>query len=175
MRIGIKGKSIPEDELAPSNFVFLIDVSGSMDSPDKIGILKSGFKLMADGLKDNDRVAIVTYTGEAGVLLESTNGDEKETDAGEQYANFDFRYKLPGEQQSRLLNMNIQMEPVGINNASENMRFAASIAGFGLLMKESKYKGLMTKQMAIDLGSNSANFDPNSFRKEFLDLVKNIN
>jgi Ca-activated chloride channel family protein len=326
-----------------------------MDSPDKIGILKSGFKLMVDGLKDNDRVAIVTYAGEAGVLLESTNGDEKETiksaigklgaggstagaagistayeiarqnfmvdgnnrvilgtdgdfnvgpsstdelielieekrddgiyltvlgvgggnlndhmmeqiankgngnyeyvdnakqiqkvfvlekskfytvakdskiqitfnsamvdsfrligyenrslndedfendttdageigasqtitalyevvlketNAGEQYANFDFRYKLPGEQQSRLLNMNIQMEPVDINNASENMRFAASIAGFGLLMKESKYKGLMTRQMVLDLANNATTFDPNSFRNEFIDLVKNIN
>jgi Ca-activated chloride channel family protein len=355
MRIGIKGKSIPENELPASNFVFLIDVSGSMDSPDKIGVLKSGFKLMVDGLKGNDRVAIVTYAGEAGVLLESTNGDEKETiksaigklgaggstagaagistayeiarqnfmvdgnnrvilgtdgdfnvgpsstdelielieekrddgiyltvlgvgggnlndhmmeqiankgngnyeyvdnakqiqkvfvlekskfytvakdskiqitfnsamvdsfrligyenrslndedfendttdageigasqtitalyevvlketNAGEQYANFDFRYKLPGEQQSRLLNMNIQMEPVDINNASENMRFAASIAGFGLLMKESKYKGLVTRQMVLDLANNATTFDPNSFRNEFIDLVKNIN
>lgn len=355
MRIGIKGKSIPEEELAPSNYVFLIDVSGSMDSPDKIGILKTGFILMVDGLKDYDRVAIVTYAGEAGVLLESTYGDQRETiksaisklgaggctagaagittayeiakqnfiingnnrvilgtdgdfnvgpssteelielieekrddgiyltvlgvgggnlndhmmeqiankgngnyeyidnakqiqkvflyekskfytvakdskiqitfnsmmvdsfrligyenralkdedfendttdageigasqtitalyelvlnesQAGEQYANFDFRYKVPGEQQSRLLNMNIQMEPVDITGASENMRFAASVAGFGLMMKESKYKGSMTKQMVIDLGSDAITFDPYSFREEFLDLVKNIN
>jgi Ca-activated chloride channel family protein len=355
MRIGIKGKSIPEDELPPSNYVFLIDVSGSMDSPDKIGILKTGFRLMADGLRDNDRVAIVTYAGEAGVLLESTYGDQKETikkaigqlgaggstagaagittayeiarqnfiingnnrvilgtdgdfnvgpssteeliklieekrddgiyltvlgvgggnlndhmmeqiankgngnyeyvdnakqiqkvflfekskfytvakdskiqitfnaamvdsfrligyenralkdedfendttDAGEigasqtitalyelvlkdinaveQYANFDFRYKIPGEQQSRLLNMIIQMPPVDISNASENMKFTAAIAGFGLMMKESKYKGVMTKQMALDLGGNALTFDPYSFREEFLDLVRNIN
>jgi Ca-activated chloride channel family protein len=354
MRIGIKGKSIPENELPASNYVFLIDVSGSMDSPDKIGILKAGFMLMVDGLKGTDRVAIVTYAGEAGVLLEPTYGDEKDkiksaisklgaggctagaagittayeiaeqnfiidgnnrvilgtdgdfnvgpssteelvelieekresgiyltvlgvgggnlndhmmeqiankgngnyeyvdnakqiqkvfvfekskfytvakdckiqisfnpemadsfrligyenralededfendtVDAGEigasqtitalyemvlkktdgsgWYAGFDFRYKLPGEENSRLLSMDIQMEPVEIDNASENMRFAASVAGLGLLMKESKYKGSLTKQMILDLSTYAISFDPNNWRAEFIDLVKNI-
>jgi Ca-activated chloride channel family protein len=77
MRVGMKGRTIPENELPNSNFVFLIDVSGSMNSPDKIGILKSGFILMADNMRDQDRVAIVTYAGEAGVLLDATYGDEK--------------------------------------------------------------------------------------------------
>ena len=78
LRIGIKGKTIPVAELPATNYVFLIDVSGSMDSPDKIGILKTGFKLMVDGLNDKDRVAIVTYAGSAAVLLESTNADDKQ-------------------------------------------------------------------------------------------------
>jgi len=355
IRIGIKGKTIPENELTNSNYVFLIDVSGSMGSPDKLGILKSGFKLMVDELKDNDKVAIVTYAGEAAVLLQSTKGNEKDkiknaidklgaggstagaagistayeiaqqnfitngnnrvilgtdgdfnvgpsstddlvklieskresgiyltvlgvgegnlndhmmeqvankgngnyeyvdnakqiqkvfvyekskfhtvakdckiqitfntnmvdsyrligyenrvqktedfkndstdageigssqtitalyeavlkkTDGSEQYANFDFRYKRPNEQQSRLLNLKIQMQPVDINRASENMRFAASISGFGLLMKDSQYKGGLTKQMVIDLGNNALTFDPNGYRREFIDLVKNAN
>jgi len=355
MRIGIKGKSIPENEMPASNYVFLIDVSGSMDSPDKLGILKTGFKTMTDGLQGNDIVSIVTYAGAAGVLLEPTYGDEKEkiksainklgaggstagaagietayemaeqnfitngnnrvilgtdgdfnvgpssteelielieakresgiyltvlgvgggnlndhmmeqiankgngnyeyvdnakqiqkvfvfektkfytvakdckiqisfnpeivdsfrligyenralededfendtTDAGEigasqtitalyemvlkntnsigQYAGFDFRYKMPGEQQSRLLNMSIQMDPAEIESASENMRFAASVAGFGLLMKESKYKGSLTKQMVLDLGTNAVTFDPNDYRDEFIELVSNLN
>jgi Ca-activated chloride channel homolog len=354
MRIGIKGKSIPDNELANSNYVFLIDVSGSMNSPDKLGILKSGFKLMVDGLRDNDKVAIVTYAGAAAVLLQSAKGNEKEkiknaidklgaggstagaagiltayeiaqqnfisngnnrvilgtdgdfnvgtsstddlieliegkresgiyltvlgvgggnlndhmmeqvankgngnyeyvdnakqilkvfvyeklkfytvakdckiqitfntnmidsyrligyenrvlnkedfendsTDAGEigssqtitaiyelvlkrvdaseQYANFDFRYKLPNEQQSRRLNLLIQMQPAEINYATENMRFAAAISGFGMLMKESKYKGTLTRQMVIDLSSKALIFDPNGYRKEFVDLLKNI-
>nr|WP_051567489.1 von Willebrand factor type A domain-containing protein [Draconibacterium orientale] len=78
MRLGMKGKTIPENELPNSNYVFLIDVSGSMNSPEKLGILKSGFKTMTDNLKDQDRIAIVTYAGEAGVLLPSTYCDEKE-------------------------------------------------------------------------------------------------
>ena len=77
MRVGMKGKTIPENELPFSNYVFLIDVSGSMNSPDKLGILKTGFSTMVDKLRDQDRIAIVTYAGEAGVLLPSTYGDEK--------------------------------------------------------------------------------------------------
>ena len=64
LRIGMKGKTIPENELPNSNYVFLIDVSGSMSSPNKLGILKAGFKTMLDNLRDHDRIAIVTYAGE---------------------------------------------------------------------------------------------------------------
>jgi Ca-activated chloride channel family protein len=354
LRIGIKGKTIPEPELPASNYVFLIDVSGSMNSPNKLGVLKTGFNQMAEELKSSDKIAIVVYAGRAGVLLESTNGDQKNkiknainqlnangstagyagistaykiaqqnfipngnnriilgtdgdfnvgpsstedlielieqkrksgiyltvlgvgegnlndymmeqiadkgngnyeyidnakqiqkifvhekskfyaiandcknqvtfnpqmvdsyrligyenraltkedfsdddvdageigasqtitamyelvlknTDASEEYANFDFRYKFPGNTESRLLNHKIQFVPESINNASENMRFAASVTGFGLLLKESEYKGTLTKQQIVDLASNAYTFDPNGYRKEFVDLVGNI-
>jgi Ca-activated chloride channel homolog len=353
LRLGMKGKSIPLNELPPANYVFLIDVSGSMNSPDKLGILKSGFKCMADNLRDTDRVAIVTYAGQAGVLLPSTAGTEKETikqaidklgaggstagaagigtayeiaqkyfikngnnrvilgtdgdfnvgpssddelialiekkratgiyltvlgvgdgnlnermmeqiankgngnydyidnaaqiqkvfaaerskfysiakdakihvtfnqnrileyrligyenrslnkndfvndtvDAGEigasqtitalyevvildttsaeEFARFDFRYKRFGEDASVALSLEIVALPVSIEEASENTRFAASIAGFGLLMKQSAYKGSLTKQMVLDLGDSSMRFDPNGYRSEFINLVKN--
>ena len=78
IRIGMKGITIPQNELPNSNYVFLIDVSGSMNYPDKIGILKTGFKILADNLRDQDKIAIVTYAGTAGVLLESTYGAERE-------------------------------------------------------------------------------------------------
>ena len=79
IRIGMKGKDIPFAELPPSNFVFLIDVSGSMDSEDKLPLLKEGFKMLTNILKPTDRIAIVTYAGSAGVVLPSTSGDQKET------------------------------------------------------------------------------------------------
>ncbi|MBC6993356.1 VWA domain-containing protein [Neolewinella lacunae] len=79
MRIGIKGKPIPENERPAANFVFLIDVSGSMGSEDKLELLKSGFKLFVDELQATDRVAIVTYAGSAGVVLESTPGSDQAT------------------------------------------------------------------------------------------------
>ncbi len=79
IRIGIEGKPIPENELPPSNYVFLIDVSGSMKSDDKLELLKSGFKLLVDELSDEDRIAIVTYAGSAGVVLPSTPGTDKQT------------------------------------------------------------------------------------------------
>jgi len=79
IRIGIKGKNIAAEALPPSNFVFLIDVSGSMGSEDKLDLLKNGFNYFVDEMSAEDRVAIVTYAGTAGVVLESTLGNEKET------------------------------------------------------------------------------------------------
>ena len=353
IRLGMKGITIPLSELPNSNYVLLIDVSGSMNSPDKLGILKTGFMKLIDNLRDQDRIAIVTYAGEAGVLLESTYGVEKDkiksavgklgaggstagaagistayeiaqknfitngnnrvilgtdgdfnvgpsstddlvklieekresgiyltvlgvgegnlndhmmeqiankgngnyeyidnakqiqkvftqeiskfytvakdskiqitfnqnmvdsyrligyenrklnnedfkndsTDAGEigssqtitamyevvlldlgnkeKYAQFDFRYKKPNETLSRLITNDINMIPEEMNSSTENMRFAASVVGLGLLMKQSEYKGTLTKQMVLDLGKGAIIFDPNGYRKEFIELVTN--
>lgn len=78
VRIGIKGEPIEEANLPASNFVFLIDVSGSMAAEDKLELLKNGFNYFVDGLSDADRVAIVTYAGAAEIVLESTSGDNKD-------------------------------------------------------------------------------------------------
>ncbi len=75
--IGLKGKEIKTDNLPPSNLVFLIDVSGSMEDPDKLPLLKSAFKLLVGNLRDNDRIAIVTYASNTGIVLEPTSGSQK--------------------------------------------------------------------------------------------------
>lgn len=77
VHIGLQGKNIPVEDLPPSNLVFLIDVSGSMSTPDKLPLLKSSFKMLTDQLRPQDRVAIVVYAGAAGVVLEPTPGNEK--------------------------------------------------------------------------------------------------
>lgn len=354
IRVGIKGKTVPLNEIPNSNYVFLIDVSGSMKSSDKIEILKTGFITLTANLRNNDKIAIVTYAGSAGVLLESTPGSEKAKiraaieqltaggstagaegiktaysiarqnfikdgnnrvilgtdgdfnvgisttdelvdlieeeresgiyltvlgvgtgnlndhmmeqiankgngnyeyidnpqqiqkvfineiskfyvvakdskiqltfnknivksyrligyenrsldsadfdddtkDAGEigasqtitalyevaltsepmegDYAKFDFRYKKPNEDQSRLLSHQIKMVPQSFNSSSENMRFAASVAGFGMLMKQSAYKGSLTKNMVVKMAEGAVTFDPFGYRKEFINLVKSI-
>ena len=79
LRIGLKAKSIATDRLPPSNLVFLLDVSGSMNSPDKLPLLKQAFGLLTNELRPQDRVAIVVYAGAAGLVLPSTPGSEKET------------------------------------------------------------------------------------------------
>jgi Ca-activated chloride channel homolog len=76
MRIGIKGQHLTT--LPACNFVFLIDCSGSMNSNDKIGLLKDAFKLFTDQLRAEDRISLVTYAGGAGVVLPSTPGDQKQ-------------------------------------------------------------------------------------------------
>ncbi len=77
LRIALKAKDIPSAQLPASNFVFLIDVSGSMFAANKLPLVKSSLKLLVDQLRDQDRVAIVTYAGSAGVKLESTSGSQK--------------------------------------------------------------------------------------------------
>jgi Ca-activated chloride channel family protein len=79
LHIGLRGKDIDKSELPPSNLVFLLDVSGSMDQPNKLPLLKSAFALLVGELRAQDRVAIVVYAGAAGVVLESTPGSNKET------------------------------------------------------------------------------------------------
>lgn len=352
IRVGMKGYSIPANELPNSNYVFLIDVSGSMASPDKLGILKAGFKTLVDHLNENDKVAIVTYAGSAAVLLQSTPCDRKSTiknaidqlgaggstagaegiitaydialenfieggnnrviigsdgdfnvgpsstedlielieekresgiyltvlgvgggnlndhmmeqiankgngnyeyidnakqlqkvfvnevarlytvakdskiqitfnpntvesyrligyenraleeddfekdsvDAGEigssqtitalyevvltdasgteAYAQFDFRYKKPEEAESRLLTHEIKMAPASIEQSSENMRFACAVTAFGLILKESEYKGTADGSMVLQLAEGAKSFDPFEYRREFVDLIK---
>lgn len=75
--IGLQGKQIPVDNLPPSNLVFLIDVSGSMDEPNKLPLVQSSMKMLVQQLRDEDKVAIVVYAGAAGLVLPSTSGKEK--------------------------------------------------------------------------------------------------
>lgn len=78
LRIGLKGKEIPTDKLPKSNFVFLVDVSGSMDAPNKLPLLKASMKVLLDELRDDDRVSIVYYANNVGTLLEPTKAKEKQ-------------------------------------------------------------------------------------------------
>jgi Ca-activated chloride channel family protein len=75
--IGLQGKKIPTENLPASNLVFLIDVSGSMDEPNKLPLVKTSMKMLVDQLREKDRVAIVVYAGNAGLVLPSTSGDDK--------------------------------------------------------------------------------------------------
>lgn len=77
LKIGLQGKEIPTDKLPNSNFVFLIDVSGSMDEPNKLPLLKSSFKVLLDQLRPTDKVGIVVYAGSAGMVLPPTSAKEK--------------------------------------------------------------------------------------------------
>ena len=78
IRIGIKGKSTARPAYPLANFVLLIDVSGSMQSDDKLELLKKGFIEFVNQMRPNDRIAIVTYAGNAGLVLNSTTGVNKD-------------------------------------------------------------------------------------------------
>jgi len=78
LKIGLQGKNIAMDKLPSSNFVFLIDVSGSMNEPNKLPLLKSSFKVLLDQLRPQDKVGIVVYAGTAGTVLPPTSSTEKD-------------------------------------------------------------------------------------------------
>lgn len=73
LRIGIRGYDLPRRERPAANLVFLVDTSGSMQSPDKLPLVKTALSLVADRVSPRDRVSIVAYAGSAGLVLEPTN------------------------------------------------------------------------------------------------------
>lgn len=77
LRIGIKASDVDKAVLPPANLVFLVDVSGSMEMPNKLPLLKSGLKLLVDQLRPQDKVSLVTYAGGTRIVLEPTAGSEK--------------------------------------------------------------------------------------------------
>lgn len=78
LKIGLQGKTLDDKELPASNLVFLIDVSGSMNEQNKLPLLKTSFKILLEKLRPQDKVALVTYAGGAGVVLEPTSAKNKE-------------------------------------------------------------------------------------------------
>ncbi|MEP7345578.1 MAG: von Willebrand factor type A domain-containing protein, partial [Gemmatimonadaceae bacterium] len=78
VRIALQARKIELDRLPPSNLVFLIDVSGSMSSENKLPLLKRAFHMLVDQLREDDHVALVVYAGNAGLVLPSTPGSNKQ-------------------------------------------------------------------------------------------------
>ncbi len=106
VRIGLQGKVHDREGLPPSNLVFLIDVSGSMEEPNKLPLVQSSLQYMVKQLTANERVAIVVYAGAAGEVLEST----------------------PGNQQQRILSAIGQLQAGGSTAGGEGIALAYEIA-----------------------------------------------
>ena len=102
LKVGIKGYSVPATERPAANLVFLIDVSGSMQSPDKLPLLKNAFRLLTQQLSSRDRISMVVYAGASGVVLEPTAGDHKQ----------------------RILDAIAQLEAGGSTNGADGIRLA---------------------------------------------------
>lgn len=78
LQIGLKTEEIDFGEAPDSNLVFLLDVSGSMYSEEKLPLLQRSFGLLAEELTEKDKVSIITYAGSDTIVLEGVSGDEKE-------------------------------------------------------------------------------------------------
>jgi Ca-activated chloride channel family protein len=111
MHVAIKGYDIAPATTPHANLVFLIDVSGSMDEPDKLPLLKSAFRLLANRLKADDTVSIVTYAGNAGTVLSPTRVAEK----------------------SKILSAIDRLEPGGSTGGAEGIEAAYDLAKQGFV------------------------------------------
>jgi len=178
--IGIKGENINETEIPPNNLVFLIDVSGSMNSTNKLALLKQAFKILVEKLRPEDRVAMVVYASATGVVLESTPGSDKAkiTSAIERLqaggstaggAGIKLAYKIAKQNYIHGGNNRVILGTdgdfnVGISSTSELVNFLKkksddgiylSILGFGM----GNYKDGRMKQLSIAGNGNYAYID----------------
>ncbi|QJE73610.1 DUF3520 domain-containing protein [Aerophototrophica crusticola] len=77
VHVGLAAYDVPAEARPPANLVFLVDVSGSMDAPDRLPLVKRSLRMMLDGLRDDDRIALVTYAGESRTILPLTPGKDR--------------------------------------------------------------------------------------------------
>ncbi|MCW5961568.1 MAG: VWA domain-containing protein [Pyrinomonadaceae bacterium] len=77
VQIGLQGKKMSLEDAPPSNLVFLLDVSGSMNATDKLPLLKESLKILVNQMSERDRIAIVTYAGSSGLALPSVNANRR--------------------------------------------------------------------------------------------------
>jgi Ca-activated chloride channel family protein len=77
LRIGLKGFDIPAGQRRPANLVFLVDTSGSMNSPDKLPLVQKSLRMLVQEMRPEDKIAMVAYAGSAGVILKPTEGRNK--------------------------------------------------------------------------------------------------
>ena len=77
VHVGLQGREVAREQLPPANLIFLVDVSGSMEEPNKLPLVQSSLRLLAEQLRPQDRVAVVVYAGSSGLVLPSTAGDRR--------------------------------------------------------------------------------------------------
>ena len=90
---------------------------------------------------------------------------------GASYLTFDVRYKKPGQSESRPVSLDLKDAPAAWEDASENMRFALSVGAFGLILRQSEYRGDASYSLVYDLGRDACSFDPYGHRSRFFSMV----
>jgi len=159
LKVGLKGKEIEKENLPPSNLVFLIDVSGSMNSPNKLPLLKSSFRLLVNELRSEDHVAIVVYAGAAGVVLKPTSGNNKKEilDALDKLqaggstaggAGLKLAYKLANEHFQEHANNRIILATDGDFNVG-----ISSNAGMEELVEQKRDNGIFMTVLGFGMGN----------------------
>jgi len=96
----------------------------------------------------------------------------KNTSDNDEWLTVKFRYKKPDESVSKLIEMSLREKLIEIEQTSENFRFSAAVAGFGMILRDSKYKGNFSYNNIIKMAKESAGEDKFGYRSEFLSMVE---
>ncbi|MBO9731612.1 MAG: von Willebrand factor type A domain-containing protein [Chitinophaga sp.] len=163
VRIALKSKQVDTKDLPPTNLVFLLDVSGSMDEPNKLPLVKSAFKVLTEQLRPQDKVAIVVYAGAAGVVLPSTSGNNKkkilaaleELQAGGSTAGgegIQLAYRIAEEQYSKNSNTRVILATDGDFNVG-----ASSDGALTRLIENERKKGISLSVLGFGMGNYKDN------------------
>ncbi len=134
LHIGIKGYEKPAAELPPSNLVFLIDVSGSMQSPNKLGLVQKSLRLLVNQMTPKDTLAIVVYAGAEGLVLPPTSGAQK----------------------AQILNKIDQLSAGGSTNGGAGIRLAYQVAE-GALIKDGINRVILASDGDFNVGTTNIN------------------
>ena len=93
---------------------------------------------------------------------------------GSEWLTLKLRYKQPDGEQSRLIEFPVEHDPAARTDDSDNYRWSAAVAGFGMLLRDSKYKGTTNVGLILDLARPAVGADRHGYRKEFLELVEKV-
>jgi Ca-activated chloride channel family protein len=173
LRIGLKGRSIDFENRKPTNLVLLVDTSGSMNQPNKLPLVKTGLRMLAEQLGENDKLSIVTYAGTERIALPATNGSQKEeilsaidqlesagstnAEAGYKLA-FDLAVQnfIPGGVNRVLLNTDGDFN-VGMTHEDDLVRMAEAKAKSGVFLNVLGYGEGNLKETNLEQMANKGN------------------
>ncbi len=145
LRIGVQGYQVPEEERKDASLTFVIDVSGSMDMDNRLGLVKRSLELLVEQLRPRDRVSIVVYGSEARVVLEPTSGEEK----------------------GRILEAIYSLHPEGATNAEAGIRL-----GYQMAMHAYNPEGLNRVILCSDGVANVGETGPEAILEEVRHYVE---
>jgi Ca-activated chloride channel family protein len=107
-----------------------------------------------------------------GIELKYSKVQPAETNFNDELLTVKLRYKEPRESESRLLTMGLLDKGNSIENASDNLKFATAVAQFGMILRDSRYKGAANFGNVLNLSQSALGNDLNNYRSEFIDLIE---
>jgi len=169
LHIGLKGFEIDKEDRPAANLVFLIDVSGSMSDPNKLGLLKSSIQMLSNELTEKDRVSIVVYAGASGVVLEPT--------AGNNFSKIRSALQQPGGSTNGEAGINLAYDMAERNKSenSINRIILATDGDFNVGISDiEKLKKLVERKRQSGIALTTLGFGQGNYNDHLMEQLSNV-